>query len=356
MRRAGAGTGALAGMLIGLLFASPGGAADPTPRAGLTPAQLAGFQSGLSLFKQFWFGSRPNNEDQCKDCHHIPVFGGSGHSYNGIVFSAFTFEHASREAGMSRWPESFTDQQAGTGVGQVMHFNNETNPPPTMHNAVSRRVPKGMHGLGSIEQIPQSAILSRADPDDTDRDGISGRPFGRFGSQGQWSSLEQIIRDALVHEIGVAPVNVQAADVSTLASFARGLPDPVEDGVDGEAAADGRQIFSEIGCADCHTPSFQLAGGRTIRPYSDFLVHDMGACLDDGVRVGPAQSYEWRTTPLWGMDSRGSETLHDGRGARPIQNILFHCGEAAASRDAFFRLSATEQAHLRVFMQTMRVR
>jgi hypothetical protein len=343
---------------IGLVLAAPVHAenADPTPRAGLSAAQLAGFYAGLTVFKQPFFSGRPRNEDQCKDCHHQPVIGGSGHRYNGMVLSAFTFEHASRELGVERWPAEFTDEATQTGTGQVMHFLFESNPPPTMHNAVSRRIPHGLHGLGSIEQIPQSAIQSRADPQDSNRDGISGRALGRYGSQGQWSTIDQILRDALVHEIGVAPAAVKASDIAALGAFTRGLRDPIEHGADGVAATDGRRIFHEIGCAACHTPSYQLPSGRWIWPYSDFLVHDMGPCLDDGVRVGAAESYEWRTPPLWGLQSRGPETLHDGRGGRETQNILFHCGEGSASRDAFFRLDTIELSHLQTFLQTMQVR
>ena len=51
----------------------------------------------------------------------------------------------------------------------------------------------------------------------------------------------------------------------------------------------GETIFNNIGCADCHTPSFITSNdaqledairNKTIRPYSDFLLHDMGSAAD----------------------------------------------------------------------------
>jgi CxxC motif-containing protein (DUF1111 family) len=93
----------------------------------------------------------------------------------------------------------------------------------------------------------------------------------------------------------------------------------------------GQQLFSDVGCALCHTPSFKTRGvpspqtpsqeigphvvalrGKTVNLYSDLLVHRMGATLADNVVQGNAGPDEFRTTPLWGLGQR-LFFLHDGR-------------------------------------------
>jgi hypothetical protein len=68
-----------------------------------------------------------------------------------------------------------------------------------------------------------------------------------------------------------------------------------------------------------------------IAPYTDLLLHDLGPGLAD---PSPApDAAEWRTAPLWGLRSRRA-FLHDGRAASPREAVLWHGGEAAASRGA----------------------
>ena len=53
----------------------------------------------------------------------------------------------------------------------------------------------------------------------------------------------------------------------------------------------------------------------TFRPYSDFLLHDMGDMeadgIGDGIPEGDAGPFEMRTPPLWNLRDR-SVMLHDG--------------------------------------------
>lgn len=340
---------------------SAGGAraADPVPKATLTAAQLSAFRAGLTLFEREWpVAGRQRNENRCSTCHHRPVTGGSGFIYNATLLHTFTMERPQREAGIFRWPLQFTDARFGTGKPVRFHERQEANPPPPRTNAVSRRVAGQLHGMGSIEMIPESAIRSWQDVDDADGDGISGRFLGRFGSQGQWETIPQIVHEALVEEVGMPASDIRASDVANLVAFARGLRDPVRSSLPGlgSTVVRGQQLFAVIGCSDCHRPSFVLGDGRTrIQPYGDFLVHDMGPCLDDGVALGDASSYEWLTAPLWGLASRGIELLHDGRGGRVTQAIQFHCGEGTRARVAFNELNGDDQAAIRIFLTTMKL-
>ena len=45
-------------------------------------------------------------------------------------------------------------------------------------------------------------------------------------------------------------------------------------------------LFNQIGCARCHVPELMTRDGRPIPAFTDLLLHDMGAALDDGVGCG----------------------------------------------------------------------
>ncbi len=92
---------------------------------------------------------------------------------------------------------------------------------------------------------------------------------------------------------------------------------------------------------------------KDIKPYSDFLLHDMGTTLNDGVSLGVARPGEYRTPPLWGLRFRLHQLLHDSRGSNPEQAIIFHGGEAARSRNAFLALSTEDRQAVVEFLKTL---
>jgi CxxC motif-containing protein (DUF1111 family) len=113
-----------------------------------------------------------------------------------------------------------------------------------------------------------------------------------------------------------------------------------------ESALHGKQLFNDVGCALCHTPSFQTPGvasprspyeevghrvvalrGKTVNLYSDLLVHHMGATMADNVVQGDAGPDEFRTTPLWGLGQR-LFFLHDGRTSDLMAAIEDHYSAA----------------------------
>ena len=97
---------------------------------------------------------------------------------------------------------------------------------------------------------------------------------------------------------------------------------------------------------------------REVPLYSDFLLHDMGEYLADGIRQGEAGGTEWRTAPLWGLRvmreflNGQALLLHDGRARSVEEAILLHGGEAQAARDAFQALSAEDRAALIDFVES----
>jgi CxxC motif-containing protein (DUF1111 family) len=92
---------------------------------------------------------------------------------------------------------------------------------------------------------------------------------------------------------------------------------------------------------------------RDLHPYSDFLLHDLGPVLDDGLSLGKAASGEYRTTPLWGLRFRKPGLLHDGRVRTFELTILLHEGEAAISRANFLALQYRERESLLEFLRSL---
>jgi len=111
-------------------------------------------------------------------------------------------------------------------------------------------------------------------------------------------------------------------------------------------------LFEEIGCSDCHVPTLMTSDGQPIHPYSDFLLHDMGEALADGLVRGAASGREYRTQPLWGL-SLSSAFLHDGQAETIESAIILHGGEAESSRDNFESMSDTDRSDLVVFLDSL---
>ena len=120
--------------------------------------------------------------------------------------------------------------------------------------------------------------------------------------------------------------------------------------------AAGKNLFAQLRCSACHVPSlttgtahrFAELRSQVIAPYTDLLLHDMGPELADTFPQGNATAQEWRTAPLWGLGLLASinpnvRYLHDGRARTIEEAILWHGGQAAASRDRFKALSADDR-------------
>ncbi len=264
----------------------------------------------------------------------------------------------------------------------------------------SPRLAPAVVGVGLLAAIPETAILAHADPDDTNRDGISGRPnrvwdtrrqafvLGRFGWKANQPTLEQQIAAAFWHDLGLTSSlfpeqNCPAPQAACRAAPDGGLPEVRDAQLDAvmcstqalavpaaRAEADpavrlGAELFFANGCAACHVPEFRTGPGaipalsdQRIRPYTDLLLHDLGDALADGRPDFAATGREWRTPPLWGIGlvetvNGHTRFLHDGR-ARSLQEaILWHGGEGAAARDAFMALSQEERAALIRFLESL---
>ena len=125
-------------------------------------------------------------------------------------------------------------------------------------------------------------------------------------------------------------------------------------------------MFSQIQCASCHVPTLQtgyssieVLSNKEFHPYTDLLLHDMGPGLDDSYTEGFAETYEWRTPPLWGLglsrDAQGGGyfLMHDGRATSIEEAILLHGGEAEQSKNNYNQLQETEKQQLLAFLESL---
>jgi CxxC motif-containing protein (DUF1111 family) len=281
--------------------------------------------------------------------------------------------------------------------------------PPSPDILLSPRVAPPMIGLGLLEAIPAADILALADPEDTNNDGISGRPqivpsaefgtpmLGRFGLKAGAPTVREQSAGAFAGDMGLstplhpdpwgdcskgqptcidAPhgqevgvrdgLEVDGESLDLVTFYSRNLGVPERRNIDDPQVLKGKEVFYSTGCQSCHTPkhvtnrldgqpeqSFQL-----IWPYTDLLLHDMGPGLADNRPEGRATGREWKTAPLWGIGlspqvSGHTEYLHDGRARSLLEAILWHGGEAQSQRDTVAAMRTEDREALLAFLGSL---
>jgi CxxC motif-containing protein (DUF1111 family) len=277
------------------------------------------------------------------------------------------------------------------------------------------RIPTPVFGAGLIEQITDQVILGNQAKKRGNRYGIHGRvniinaghartgrqnrngndgTISRFGWKAQNKSLLVFAGEAYNVEMGISNELFQTereedpkcqfkptpndttnpdnsglnvlSDIEKFAAFMRFLapPAPSQDTPGGAASiAHGKELFDDVGCAVCHTPTLQTGtsavaalSGKPANLYSDLALHDMGDGLADGISQGQATSREFRTAPLWGLGQR-IFFLHDGRTTdlkRAIREHRSPRSEANRVVRRFFNdLKQSEQQDLLNFLRSL---
>ncbi len=264
----------------------------------------------------------------------------------------------------------------------------------------SVRVAPQMIGLGLLEAIPEAALLANADPDDSNGDGISGRPnrvfdqvtrdtvIGRFGWKAGQPNLNQQNADAFFNDMGLTTSlftgnsctdrqldclamphggepEVSDNILNLVSFYTRNLGVPARRDVDAPQVLQGKTLFHRAGCQSCHVPTFTTGdaaepelANQLIRPYTDLLLHDMGEGLADHRPEFEASGSEWRTPPLWGIGmteavSGHTQFLHDGRARNLLEAILWHGGEAERAKQAVLGFNSNERSALLVFLESL---
>ncbi len=368
----------------------------PIPSA--SPEELETFERGQAVALRRFApadGLGPEfNVTFCASCHEKPVLGGSASHYRDFLLVG------------DELIEDVVVPQGKNGVQRQFSLDSGRTPSDELTDVSATRNPIPFFGAGLIAELPGAEILSRADPDDQDGDGVSGRAnfdgieVGRFGRKAQTARIEIFVRGPLFNHMGITsdplssvareslpgmkPVEtlpsgvqdiagvvaaqavivdeptfdddsapdpeVSSEDLFDLISFAMLLAAPEPDEPT-ERTRRGGQTFERIGCAKCHTPS--LRGPRGDLPlYSDLLLHDMGAELSDRMPMGEATGAEFRTQPLWGI-SAVAPYLHDGRAGTLDEAIRWHGGEAQPMRDAYTELDEGPRGDLLAFLESL---
>ena len=347
----------------------PDSGAAGGPSRPLDAAELKRFEAGREVFDRdqpSTAGLGPRfNGDSCRACHFDPVIGGAGPIDLNV----------SRHGLVDEGTGVFSAPAQGTMAHRHGVFVDARPPVDAQANVFETRQPPSTLGLGLIEQISKETILALADPSDADSDGIRGvaqvLPDGRVGRLG-WKagvpSVEEFLRDAMSNELGLtmpardgqtfgfltdddatADPELTDDDYANLLFYMQMLgPPPTKPGFD-EAAATGGPVFERIGCASCHVASLPTADGVPVPLYSDLLLHDVLPDNAWGIADGAAGMRSFRTAPLWGI-SDTAPYMHDGRATTLEASIEAHAGEAAASRDAFVALDATDRQALLDFL------
>ena len=266
---------------------------------------------------------------------------------------------------------------------------------------ISPRVAPVTIGMGLLEAILEERILSLADPDDADGDGISGRPnyvwnirdgkaaLGRFGWKANQPTVEQQAASAFLGDIGITsslfpeencPDNqeeclraqnggspeIPDSRLEKVTIYLQTLAVPAMRNTEDKAVQQGARLFVQSQCSVCHTPRHETSStylieplrNQVIFPYTDLLLHDMGAGLADNRPDGEASGTEWRTPPLWGIglvETVNGHTmfLHDGRARSIEEAILWHGGEAEEAKQHFMGLTAEEREALIRFLESL---
>ena len=380
---------------------------------GMTPSQVGQHLIGDEEFAQRFAiadGLGPIFvATSCEQCH---VADGKGHP----VFNLTRFGRADSNG------FDFLTQFGGPQLQHrsIPGYPPEVVPPAA--TGISVFNPPAVTGLGYLDAVDDATLVSLSDPDDLDSDGISGRLqlhdptdlieavimlearsrpdplaqgtlidgkyIGRFGKKaltvnllhqtvGAYQQDMGITSDLLPEDLfnpqagnrasdEVPDPEVSSSTVANVVFYLKTLRVPPRRNATDPDVVAGEEIFNSIGCAACHVSVLSTGGSEIavlnrveFHPYTDLLLHDMGAELDDGYTEGHALTSEWRTAPLWGIgiqeNFQGGQAfyLHDGRATSLGQAIEFHGGEAIASRNAFLALSPEDRGRFIRFLRSL---
>lgn len=384
------------------------------PAPGLSDAQKTTFVIGNSFFKKAWVAAPASTTARdglgphfiarsCGACHARggprpePTYGGqfNNDANHGVApegrvdirYQAIAGSYADGETYSLRKP---TYTLTGLGYGDLH--------PATL---ISPRIAPQVIGLGLLEAIPEADILAHAERQRSEGRGIAGRPnrvwdaaagrmrLGRFGWKANVASVAHQSAGAFHGDIGITSRLFPEQDCTPtqadcLAAIAGGKPEiddrrlgqvifytqtlavPARRQPDAPQVLRGEALFHAGQCASCHVPGHTTGphpdipqfAGQKIWPYTDLLVHDMGEGLADGRPDFDADGRQWRTPPLWGLGlvptvNGHSTLLHDGRARNFAEAVLWHGGEAEASREFFRTLPRSDRAALIRFLESL---
>lgn len=372
------------------------------PLAGLTPAQLQRFDAGRVAFTHVFTNAEGLgpifNQSSCSSCHNNPV-GGPGSQF--VTRFGFTDGKGNFDPLAALGGSLLQAQAIDPACQEVV---------PAAANTTATRVTPSALGMGLVEAIPDAVIAARETTPPSAN--VSGRVHwvtpletpagpqrvGRFGWKAQVATTLTFSGDAAQNELGFSNRLVPFDNAPNGNQAVLGLWDTVADPEDGPDAQGlhaidrmtdfqrylaappqtprsgmtGEAIFHAVGCADCHVAAYTTSNdpalepairNKVVKPYSDFLVHDMGVAADF-IEQGAVTGNELRTPSLWGVRNR-DPLWHDGRivGGTLQSRILGPTGvifqhgvfgsEAAPSAAAFNALPFADQQKVVDFLDSL---
>lgn len=189
------------------------------------------------------------------------------------------------------------------------------------------------------------------------------------------------------HFVNGAPYNgeeeMSDKDYYDFMVWHRGLAVPAARNLDSDKVKRGKQLFTQMGCATCHRPSWKTGDDnywadnsikayaktngldvqnvlprfphQTIWPYTDMVQHRLYMAND--IRTG------WcRTTPLWGRGlskrlTGADDRLHDCRARNVIESIMWHGyskeSDAYWTTEKFYNLSKEDRDAVVSFIEAI---
>lgn len=263
----------------------------------------------------------------------------------------------------------------------------------------SLRIAQPLVGMGFLDAVPEATVLAIAARQRAL--GFDGRPnrvwdvaakriaFGRYGWKANMPGLKQQIAAAAIGDMGVnshlfpeqncpavqtlcakqLPGNFPELidhEIDAVELWLQGLAVPARRDVSNPEVMLGAGLFAKAQCAICHLPDLKTGissnlpqlSDQVFHAYTDLLLHDMGDELADGRPDFEAGPRDWRTPALWGLGlsqivSGSTAMLHDGRARNVTEAILWHGGEARASRESFRAMTRVERDALVKFVESI---
>ncbi len=362
------------------------------PTEGLSHAEQRQFLDGDIAFNDEVFSSKTGLgplfvATSCGSCH---AGDGKGHPFTTLTRFGQTSPNT---------PPVFS-----IGGPQLQNRAIPGHQPEVLPNGVPfmKFTPPAVTGLGFLAALTDAQILQNVDSLDENGDGISGKPnyidppdyfeqkwfhqpvngriIGRFGKKAAAIDLLQQTVGAYNQDMGITStfeptdpatqltIDPEVSDrtIRDVVFYLRTLKAPIPRSEERNPVIRGKIVFNEIQCGSCHTPEWTTPvsdvaalSNKTFYPYTDLLLHDMGPGLDDGATEGSADTYEWRTAPLWGLglapNSQGGSffLMHDGRATSIEEAIMLHGGEAGSSKNQFIALSETDKEAIIKFLKSL---
>jgi CxxC motif-containing protein (DUF1111 family) len=272
----------------------------------------------------------------------------------------------------------------------------------------SPRVAPQIIGVGLLEAIPEAEILRNASEQAAATGPIKGAinrvwdapsgqmMLGRFGWKANVATIAHQTAGAFNGDIGITSSvfpneGCTAAQADCLAAprGAQGKAPEIDDKTYGDVVfyqatlapparrapndpqvLRGQKLFADAQCTACHRPSYlttaspnpqfssKALNGQRIHPYTDLLLHDLGDALADGRPDGQANGRQWKTPPLWGVGliqdvNSHTRLMHDGRARGVLEAVLWHGGEAEASRNQVLKMNPAERDALVKFVESL---